>query len=110
MYNSWRRVGLGGCTLYAVFYIRGYTLCFEYVYTIHYTLYIIHYVSSMMMFDIYSTDDTLKSLRKRSFNFNFSFSFTQKSHMFNDTLALTLALALALLKKVRLNGKRKSIF
>ena len=64
----------------------------------------------MMMFDIYSTDDTLKSLQKRSFNFNFSFSFTQKSHMFNDTLALTLALALALLKKVRLNGKRKSIF
>ena len=42
MYNVWRRVGLGGCTLYAVFYIRGYTLYFKYVYTIHYTLYIIH--------------------------------------------------------------------
>ena len=52
MYNSWRRVGLGGCTLYAVFYIRGYTLCFEYVYTIHYTLYIIHYTLCILNDDV----------------------------------------------------------
>ena len=67
MYNVWRRVGLGGCTLYAVFYIRGYTLYFKYVYTIHYTLYIIHYTWYIMYPQWWCSLYTLQTHNKKCY-------------------------------------------